>query len=107
MTECARCSKPIVQPETGRPRKFCSRKCAKSQRRFVPTQCQGCGTPIEPTQGRGRTRLYCGQRCREVYGRGSECNSCGQIRELTESGACETCSESLSEHLEYALSVVS
>lgn len=29
MTECAKCSAPLIQPATGRPRRYCSTPCRK------------------------------------------------------------------------------
>jgi hypothetical protein len=34
---CERCGKPLVQPVTGRPRRFCSERCRRTKRAGKPT----------------------------------------------------------------------
>jgi hypothetical protein len=69
-TECAECGNKIVQPEKGRPRRFCSDICKRrSNNRKVrrqqaplrdsapePRSCVHCGEMFSP---RNRNRVYC------------------------------------------------
>lgn len=74
-TSCAECGDPVVQPASGRPRRYCSAKCAHrvsnraQNRRRLPApkqterRCENdlCGQPFSPKR---RDQVFCTPRCR-------------------------------------------
>jgi hypothetical protein len=70
---CAGCDQPLPPPsKKGRPRKWCSDKCRRSQRskqraaaRAQPRICAGCDRLVPPNSSKGgRTRKWCSDECK-------------------------------------------
>jgi predicted nucleic acid-binding Zn ribbon protein len=71
--KCLCCGKDIEQPDTGRPRKFCSEKCRrvwwkihpermqKRESAMYPVTCARCGKEFLSYGNKGRK--YCGHEC--------------------------------------------
>ena len=99
--KCLNCSSSdVAHKRTGRPKKYCSKKCAdswshKNSKKNRPDQrvknCKGCSLPFLTLQN--SHLQYCSQQCYPVKIRAARnCNQCGAINAVYRGRSfCDSC----------------